>query len=275
MSFCWRCRFAIVSTLLVLLGFGWVSVMADTPSFSLEETSTFARRDPLFAAAASALLPGAGQFYNGETGKGLLVAASEVVGTAFAVQTIMSHESLDVRRDGRLLLLPVAYGASIVDAARRAAAYNQRRVAMGQEGQDLLARQPRIVLSLQGAGMSGQELGMLAEVELFLLSGLGVVAAKSIIAGPDDVVVGALRWYPHPGRASQFFVAAEVGYQSGRSGYDYTLCWNGASTGLAFSWPDSPWRWTAAISAGRVQGVAGYIYQGSYVKWSSGLGMRF
>lgn len=275
MSLCRVRRSAVVSTLLVFFCFGWVAAMGASPEFSLGETHTFVRRDPAFAAAASALFPGAGQFYNGETGKGLLVGASEIVGAALVVQTVLRHELLNVGRDAKLLLLPMAYGFSIVDAARSAGRYNQQQAATGQVAQESLVKGPRLVLGLQGAAMSGQELGMLAETEWFPLSGLGLVAAKSITATPDDAVVGALRWYSHPGRASQFFLGAEGGYYGGRSGYDHTLVWKGASAGVAYSWPASPWRWTSAVSAGQIQGVAGYTYQGTYAKWSSGLGMRF
>lgn len=274
----------LVAIICVLL-LSWSSVAA-SQSMSLSEggiehqkaegsTVEFTPRNPLFAAAASALFPGGGQFYNQDIGKGVLVTAGEAAGAFLVLRTVLSHLPLDVRQEPVLVVLPITYALSIADAARSARKYNQSLVASGAVPGVAVDPQPRVSVGLEGTVMTGQGGAVLADIEWFATPSLSIGGARTVAVYPDELTIGSVRWYPRPDDSEQFFVGGEIGQQHGTSGYDYTLRWAGATVGLALTRPNRPWRWTAEVSAGSVHGVAGYTYRSPYVRWASGLGIRF
>jgi TM2 domain-containing membrane protein YozV len=87
------------------------------------------RKDPTLAGLLSFFLPGTGQFYNGEAGKGVIMLGASVVGTALILSSIGDEIWYDDRSDdnaafGAVLFL-TAWLWSIIDAPISASRINR------------------------------------------------------------------------------------------------------------------------------------------------------
>ena len=96
------------------------SVKADTVQIETGE------KDPWAACLASCLMPGAGQVYNGQTGKGCVFFGGYVTGWVLMYKGMQSSEG-GARAMSGLVLLGAAWVGSVIDAPASARDINRKR----------------------------------------------------------------------------------------------------------------------------------------------------